>query len=306
MSSGAKVGIIVAEEKVPGVAATEGYRELLRNSVSIRPTFNSTESRELGNTAMAQGTSPGASDVGGDLVTAYRPAVLDPFFESVFGARFTGDDKKASLTLGEDRITFSIAEVFRDIVVSGLATGMQVSRVRLQCPADGDISITTTFAGLGFDTSVDGKAIKYAPQVDLKRFGYRNVTGIEANGQSLVGKACVDTFELSFDRATEAQRCLGNGTGWPGAQITRRFAPTGSVTLAWSQTSFELWRKQINRDRISFKFAIANDEYAYDLFFPSVEISGDWPSVDDDGIVRITLNLAAAYESPVITRTKLK
>lgn len=306
MSSGSKVTLLYAEEKVPGVAPTDGFKELLRTSVNIRPTFASTESKELGNTPMAQGTSPGAADVGGDIGTLFRPTVTDGFLESVFGSRFVGDDKKASLSMGEDRITFTFVEAFRDIAVSGVSSGMQVSKVRIQCPADGDIDMTHTFAGLGFDDSGENRQFKSTPQPDVKRFGYRNVIAIEADGKSLVGKACVETFEFNFDRTTEAQRCLGNGTGWPGAQIARKFAPTGTLTLAWAPDSYALWRKQINRDRIPVKVLIGNDEYTYELFFPSVEVNADWPEANDDGIVRITLNIAAAYNSPVITRTKLK
>ncbi|HCT5473547.1 TPA: hypothetical protein OT121_003422, partial [Escherichia coli] len=145
MSSGAKVISAFIRETVAGTTPASGDWSLLkRTSWGVKPTQNKSENNEIGGSRMAQGATPGTVDVGGDVGTKFRWGQHDDFLASCFGAEWSGD----SLTMGNERITFSLATYASDVGIASVVRGAQVGSWKMQIPNDGDITATVTFAGL--------------------------------------------------------------------------------------------------------------------------------------------------------------
>ncbi|EOJ5794581.1 phage tail tube protein [Escherichia coli] len=142
MSSGAKVISAFIRETVAGTTPASGDWSLLkRTSWGVKPTQNKGENNEIGGSRMAQGATPGTVDVGGDVGTKFRWGQHDDFLASCFGAEWSGD----SLTMGNERITFSLATYASDVGIASVVRGAQVGSWKMQIPNDGDITATVPF-----------------------------------------------------------------------------------------------------------------------------------------------------------------
>jgi len=255
---------------------------------------------EIGGTRMANGKTPGTTDVGGDVVCKFRYGQHDLFLASCFGSDWA-DNK---LVMGNDRIAFSVATFASDIGVASIATGCQVGTFKLEIPNDGDLQATVTLSGLGWDDKDDGTSYFSSPtDADGKlRFSFKQVTAISLNGVSGGNGFCVDTFNIQFDNNLQTQRCIGTGNGFAGANIPTTFTPSGQITLSWSKSAYEAWKKTLTGASMPFSFTIANDEGSYIFDFPSVQVDGDWPDGGNTDIVQVQLNITGSDTPPTITR----
>lgn len=178
MSSGAKVISAFIRETVAGTTPASGDWSLLkRTSWGVKPTQNKGENNEIGGSRMAQGATPGTVDVGGDVGTKFRWGQHDDFLASCFGAEWSGD----SLTMGNERITFSLATYASDVGIASVVRGAQVGSWKMQIPNDGDITATVTFAGLGWESKADDTNFIKGEPVDSAgklRYSFKAVTGI--------------------------------------------------------------------------------------------------------------------------------
>jgi hypothetical protein len=255
---------------------------------------------EIGGTRMAQGRSAGTIDVGGDVATKFRWGQHDEFLASCFGAEWVDN----VLTMGNDRIAFSVASYASDIGVSSIARGAQVGTFQLEIPNDGDITATVTFAGLGWDSKADDTSY-FANPVDNAgemRYSFKQVTNINLNGVDGGDGFCVDSFNIQFDNNLQTQRCIGTGNAFAGANIPTTFTPSGSITLSWSKEAYSAWKKTLSGETMPFSFTLANDEGSYKFDFPSVQVDGDWPDGGNTDIVQVELNITGADTPPTITR----
>ncbi len=163
MSSGAKVVAAFIRETTPGITPTAGAWNLLRrSSFGLKPTQNTNDNDEIAGDRMAQGVSRGTVDVGGDVGTRFRWNQHDDFLASCFGAEWVNN----VLTMGNGRITFSVATFASDVGIAQIARGCQVGTFQMEIPADGDITATITFAGLDWETKGDDTSYFTTP-VDL-------------------------------------------------------------------------------------------------------------------------------------------
>lgn len=301
MSSGAKVVTAFIRETTPGVTPTVGVWDLLRRaSFGLAPTQNTNDNDEIGGDRMAQGVSRGTIDVGGDVGTKFRWNQHDAFLASCFGAEWLNN----VLTMGNSRITFSVASYAEDVGIAQIARGCQVATLQIEIPNDGDITATVTFAGLDWETKGDDTSYFTSP-VDAAgalRYSFEEVTNIRLNGVDGGTGFCVDTFNIQFDNNMQTQRCIGTGSAFAGANIPTTFTPSGQVTLSWSKAAWELYKKTFTGETVPFSFTLENAEGAYTFDFPEVQISGDWPDAGSTDIVQVQLDITAANTPPTITR----
>lgn len=301
MSSGAKVQTAVIREVTPGVTPAGPWSVLTRISFGLMPTYNTEENDEIGFSRMAQGTTQTTVDVGGDIETKWRYGVLDDFMASCFGSDWVNN----KLTMGDQRITFSVASYATDIGVAGIARGAQVSTMEFDFPGDNEITVTTTLAARGWDDKGDNTSYIVNAQTEQsqRRYTFKDISGLKINGiQVGEDNACVDSFNLQFDNEVQTQRCIGNGSPYPGNIIPTRFTPSGSITIAWSKMAYNLWRAQQNNDAISLEFTVANADGGYDFLIPELEVTGDWPDGGATDIIQVELNFTARRVPPTITR----
>nr|WP_038024556.1 phage tail tube protein [Tatumella sp. UCD-D_suzukii] len=301
MSSGAKIQTAYCRETTPGTTpASPAWLLLKRVTNGLKPTQNMVENAEIGGTRMANGKTPGTTDVGGDVVCKYRYGQHDDFLASCFGNDWVDN----VLTMGNNRIAFSVASFASDIGVASIATGCQVGTFKLEIPNDGDLQATITLAGLDWNDKDDGTSYFDSPTdaAGTLRYSFKQVTAISLNGIAGGSGFCVDTFDIQFDNGLKTQRCIGTGTGFAGANIPTTFTPSGQITLSWSKSAYETWKKTLTGAAMPFSFTIANDEGSYTFDFPSVQVDGDWPDGGNTDIVQVKLNITGSDIPPTITR----
>lgn len=301
MSSGAKVSTAWKREITPGITPPGDWNVLTRVSFGLVPTYNTEENNEIGADRMAQGTAQTTVDVGGDIETKLRYGALDEFMASCFGNDWIGN----VLTMGNDRISFSIGSYASDIGVAAIARGAQVATMNFEVPNDNEITVTTTFAAIAWDDKADNTSFILNPiaEAHQRRYGFKDVTGLKINGVQLgEDNACVDSFSLQFDNAVQTQRCIGNGNPFPGAVISTTFTPSGSITLSWSKTAYQYWKAQQTGDALSFEFTLNNGDGGYVFSLPEMEVSGDWPDGGSTDIIQVELSYTGRRVPPTITR----
>ena len=301
MSSGAKVVAAFIRETTPGITPTAGAWNLLRrSSFGLKPTQNTNDNDEIAGDRMAQGVSRGTVDVGGDVGTRFRWNQHDDFLASCFGSEWVNN----VLTMGNGRITFSMATFASDVGIAQIARGCQVGTFQMEIPGDGDITATITFAGLDWETKGDDTSYFTTP-VDLAgalRYSFKEVTNIRLNGVDGGTGFCVDTFNIQFNNNMQTQRCIGTGSAFAGANIPTTFTPSGQITLSWSKAAWEVYKKTFTGETVPFSFTLENAEGAYTFDFPEVQIAGDWPDAGSTDIVQVQLDITAANTPPTITR----
>ncbi|PLU99926.1 Ig domain-containing protein [Pseudomonas plecoglossicida] len=301
MSSGAKVQLAWIKEVTPGVTPSGDWNVLTRISNGLTPTYNSEENNEIGFDRMSQGTALTTVDVGGDIETKWRYGALDEFMASCFGKNWAGN----VLTMGDDRITFSVASYATDIGLSAIARGVQVATMNFDFPGDNEVTVTMTMAARSWGDKGDNTSyiVNAQSEVSQRRFGFKNISGLKINGVQ-VGEdnACVSSFNLQFDNAVQTQRCIGNGNPFPGNIIATTFTPSGSFTISWSKMAYQLWKKQQTGDAVSLEFTIGTVDGGYNVLIPEVEVSGDWPDGGATDIIELELDYTARRIPPVITR----
>ncbi len=293
MSSGAKVISAFIRETVAGTTPASGDWSLLkRTSWGVKPTQNKGENNEIGGSRMAQGATPGTVDVGGDVGTKFRWGQHDDFLASCFGAEWSGD----SLTMGNERITFSLATYASDVGIASVVRGAQVGSWKMQIPNDGDITATVTFAGLGWESKADDTNFIKGEPVDSAgklRYSFKAVSAVSLNGVAGGNGFCIDSFDIQFDNKLQTQRCIGTGSPYAGANIPTTFTPSGTVTLSWSKAAWEIWSKTLTGETVPFSFTLSNGEGAYTFSFPKVQVSGEWPDGGNTDIIQVQLSIAA-------------
>lgn len=302
MSSGAKNRTAYVEEVTQGVTPATGWKELIRTSYGLGPTQNTAENNEISQNRMSQGTSATTVDVAGEIGQKWRfGGAIDDFLESCFGSRWTAN----TLTMGDERITYSLASFASDILVSSIARGAQVASMAFTFGTDDDITIATNITAIGWDSKVDATPYfaSATPEPNADRFSFKNFTSLTLDGVEATPEngTCISAMNLTFDNNVQTQRCINNGA-FVGNVIATTFAPTGSITIAWSAASYNLWIKQQTGSAISVGFTLENNDGSYTFLIPEMEVNGGWPDGAATDIIEVELNVSARRISPTITR----
>ena len=301
MSSGAKQISYLIPETTPGVTPTTGNWDTLRlTSNTLSPSVNTQASDEITDSRVSQGSVATSTDIQGDLVGELSYGTFDKLFEAGFYGTWTNN----VLTVGDTRRTFSIAKNFADVNVFSIFKGMHVSTFALDIPSDGKITATFTLMGLDYADG-DINTVTAVNQPTASPFMSNiNVGTVLVDGMSLEGIACVSAMTVNLDNSLQTQRCLGNGKLGPGAHIATEAAITGSITLAWSNRAWQLWKNQFTRAPIAVSFPITDSlGNKYTFNFPALEIDGDLPSGGKRDLIEVTLNYTVSKLAPTLTRT---
>ncbi|HFL2187594.1 TPA: phage tail tube protein [Pseudomonas putida] len=300
MSSGARVTSYLIPEATPGITPTTGDWDTLRlTSNTLSPTVTTQVSDEITESRISQGSVVSSADIAGDLVGEMSYGTFDKLLEAAFYGTWTGD----VLTVGDTRRTFSVAKNFNDVSVYTLFRGMHVSVFALDIPSDGKITATFTMAGLDYADGDTNTVGTISPPTATPFMSNLNVGSITVDGVSLEGSACVSALTVNLDNSLQAQRCIGNGKLGPGAQIATEAAITGTITLAWSNRAWQIWKNTFTRKTIAVALPITDSlGNRYDLSFPALEVDGDLPNGGKRDLIEVTLNYTVAKQAPTITR----
>lgn len=300
MSSGAKISSYLITEVTPGVTPVGAFDTLRLTGNTLSPTVATQASDEITDQRISQGSVATSTDIKGDLAAelSYGGA-----FDKLFEAGFYGTWASDVLTVGDTRRTFTVAKNFNDVNVYTLFKGMHVSTFALDIPSDGKITATFSLMGLDYTDGDTNTVVTIAPPTTTPFMSNINVGTLMVDGQSLEGVACVSAMSINLDNSLQTQRCLGTGKLGPGAHIATEAAITGSLTLAWSNKAWTLWKNTFTRAPISVSFPITDslgNKYTFD--FPALEIDGDLPNGGKRDLVEVTLNYTVAKIAPTLTR----
>lgn len=302
MSSGAKQTSYLIPEVTPGITPTTGSWDTLRlTSNTLSPTVNTQVSDEITESRISQGSVATSTDIQGDLVGELSFGSFDKLLEAAFYGTWTGN----VLTVGDTRHTFTVAKNFNDVGVYTLFKGMHVSTFALEVPSDGKITATFGLAGLDYADGESNTVSSVNPPTTSPFMSNINVGTLTIDGQSMDGIACVSALTVNLDNSLQAQRCIGNSKLGPGAQIATEAAITGTITMAWSKRSWQIWKNTFTRLPIAVSFPITDSlGNSYTLNFPALEVDGDLPNGGKRDLIEVSLNYTVAKVAPTITRVQ--
>lgn len=299
MSSGAKVTSYLIAEVTPGVTPTGSFDTLRLTGNTLSPKVNTQASDEITDSRLSQGSVSTSVDIQGDLTGELSYGTFDKLLSAAFYNPWVDD----VLTVGDTRQTFTVAKNYGDVNVYTLFKGMHVSMFKLDIPSDGKITTTFTLAGLDYADSGTNTVTTVNSPTATPFMSNTNVGTLLIDGESMEGIACISALSISLDNSLQVQRCLGTARLGPGAQIATEAAITGSITMAWSNQAWLLWKNQFTRASIGFLFPITDSVgNSYEIEFPAIEIDGDLPNGGKRDLLEVTLNFTVSKVSPTITR----
>ena len=302
MSSGAKVVSHAIKEVTPGVTPSTGKWDVLRlTGNTLTPTPNLEQSEEITDSRLSQGSIITSVDINGDLSAELSFGTFDELLAAGFYGKWVGD----VLTVGEERSTFSVAKGYRDVGVYALFKGAHVRTMGIEIPGEGKVTLSLGLSCMDYVDAQTPFTTTTNPASSTPFISSINVGTVQIDGQELEGQACVSGMAINIDNNLQTQRCLGSGKLGPGALIETSADISGTVTMAWSKKSWEIWKNQMTRKTIALEFPITDSEgNEYIFHFPAVEVDGDMPSGGKSDLLEVTLNYTVAKQAPTITRKK--
>ena len=194
---------------------------------------------------MAQGVSRGTVDVGGDVGTRFRWNQHDDFLASCFGSEWLNN----VLTMGNGRITFSVATFASDVGIAQIARGCRLAPSRWKSRP-----MVISLQPLRLQGWTGRRRGRYqlfhraGGFSGALRYSFKEVTNIRLNGVDGGTGFCVDTFNIQFNNNMQTQRCIGTGSAFAGANIPTTFTPSGQITLSWSKAAREVYKNVHRRN----------------------------------------------------------
>jgi len=301
MSSGAKVQTHYIAEVTPGTTPISGTWKTARlTSNTLSPTPTTEVSDEITDSRLSQGSVVTGLTIGGDLVGEMSFGTFDDWLAALFYGNWATD----VLAIGSVRKTFSVQKAFTDVGTYHLFKGVHAATGSIEIPEEGKIILTIGGQALDYEDATTSFVTGVPDAATTTPFmSSMSVGDIKVDDVSLAGSACVSAMTINIDNTVQLQRCLGSGKLGPGAIIETEAAITGTITLAWSQKAYSIWKEQIARTQFEVEFPVTDSlGNAYTFNFPKVEVDGDLPSGGKRDIIQATLNWTAVQSAPTITR----
>ncbi|MDA5045945.1 phage tail tube protein, partial [Acinetobacter baumannii] len=131
-----------------------------------------------------------------------------------------------------------------------------------------------------------------------------NVENLLINGQSIQGKACLQSLTISINNNLEAIRCIGSGKYTPEFYIEKMMDIEANASFMFSSTSAG-WIDAIKtRDVFTLTFDIKDSKGSkYSFNFPQLEVmEANHPDGGGDDIITVDINFAQVRTAPTIVR----
>ncbi|MDN8290578.1 phage tail tube protein [Acinetobacter baumannii] len=302
MSSGAKIRLYACEEAVLGTTpANPVWYTVRRVSDSLTENVTTEDSSEVVDSRFRQGAVVTEAEVTGQLEFELSLGTFDLFLNVL---AFNNWAANALSFGGGVRKSLTLVKVFEDIGQVFIYRGIQVNTGEMTIQTTGKITGNFGLVGSSFTRQQVNPVTNPIPASTRPLVSMPNVEKLLINGQSIQGKACLQTLTINFSNNLEAIRCIGSGKYTPEFYLEKMMDIGVNANFMFSATSAS-WIDAIKtRDVFTLTFDITDTKGSkYSFNFPQLEVKeANHPDGGGDDIITIDINFAQVRTSPTIVR----
>ncbi|HEE5515177.1 TPA: hypothetical protein R7O66_001238 [Acinetobacter baumannii] len=302
MSSGAKIRLYACEEAVLGTTpANPVWYTVRRVTDSLTENVTTEDSSEVVDSRFRQGAVVTEAEVTGQLEFELSLGTFDLFLNVL---AFNNWAANALSFGGGVRKSLTLVKVFEDIGQVFIYPGIQVNTGEMTIQTTGKITGNFGLVGSSFTRQQVNPVTNPIPASTRPLVSMPNVEKLLINGQSIQGKACLQTLTINFSNNLEAIRCIGSGKYTPEFYLEKMMDIGVNANFMFSATSAS-WIDAIKtRDVFTLTFDITDTKGSkYSFNFPQLEVKeANHPDGGGDDIITIDINFAQVRTSPTIVR----
>lgn len=302
MSSGAKIRLYACEEAVLGTTPANPVWYTVRCVTdSLTENVTTEDSSEVVDSRFRQGAVVTEAEVTGQLEFELSLGTFDLFLNVL---AFNNWAANALSFGGGVRKSLTLVKVFEDIGQVFIYRGIQVNTGEMTIQTTGKITGNFGLVGSSFTRQQVNPVTNPIPASTRPLVSMPNVEKLLINGQSIQGKACLQTLTINFSNNLEAIRCIGSGKYTPEFYLEKMMDIGVNANFMFSATSAS-WIDAIKtRDVFTLTFDITDTKGSkYSFNFPQLEVKeANHPDGGGDDIITIDINFAQVRTSPTIVR----
>ncbi|MGR6815324.1 phage tail tube protein [Acinetobacter baumannii] len=302
MSSGAKIRLYACEEAVLGTTpANPVWYTVRRVTDSLTENVTTEDSSEVVDSRFRQGAVVTEAEVTGQLEFELSLGTFDLFLNVL---AFNNWAANALSFGGGVRKSLTLVKVFEDIGQVFIYRGIQVNTGEMTIQTTGKITGNFGLVGSSFTRQQVNPVTNPIPASTRPLVSMPNVEKLLINGQSIQGKACLQTLTINFSNNLEAICCIGSGKYTPEFYLEKMMDIGVNANFMFSATSAS-WIDAIKtRDVFTLTFDITDTKGSkYSFNFPQLEVKeANHPDGGGDDIITIDINFAQVRTSPTIVR----
>ncbi|WP_213071105.1 phage tail tube protein, partial [Acinetobacter baumannii] len=300
--SGAKIRLYACEEAVLGTTpANPVWYTVRRVTDSLTENVTTEDSSEVVDSRFRQGAVVTEAEVTGQLEFELSLGTFDLFLNVL---AFNNWAANALSFGGGVRKSLTLVKVFEDIGQVFIYRGIQVNTGEMTIQTTGKITGNFGLVGSSFTRQQVNPVTNPIPASTRPLVSMPNVEKLLINGQSIQGKACLQTLTINFSNNLEAIRCIGSGKYTPEFYLEKMMDIGVNANFMFSATSAS-WIDAIKtRDVFTLTFDITDTKGSkYSFNFPQLEVKeANHPDGGGDDIITIDINFAQVRTSPTIVR----
>ncbi|EOW2431293.1 phage tail tube protein [Acinetobacter baumannii] len=302
MSSGAKIRLYACKEAVLGTTpANPVWYTVRRVTDSLTENVTTEDSSEVVDSRFRQGAVVTEAEVTGQLEFELSLGTFDLFLNVL---AFNNWAANALSFGGGVRKSLTLVKVFEDIGQVFIYRGIQVNTGEMTIQTTGKITGNFGLVGSSFTRQQVNPVTNPIPASTRPLVSMPNVEKLLINGQSIQGKACLQTLTINFSNNLEAIRCIGSGKYTPEFYLEKMMDIGVNANFMFSATSAS-WIDAIKtRDVFTLTFDITDTKGSkYSFNFPQLEVKeANHPDGGGDDIITVDINFAQVRTAPTIVR----
>ena len=297
-----KIRLYACEEAVLGTTpANPVWYTVRRVTDSLTENVTTEDSSEVVDSRFRQGAVVTEAEVTGQLEFELSLGTFDLFLNVL---AFNNWAANALSFGGGVRKSLTLVKVFEDIGQVFIYRGIQVNTGEMTIQTTGKITGNFGLVGSSFTRQQVNPVTNPIPASTRPLVSMPNVEKLLINGQSIQGKACLQTLTINFSNNLEAIRCIGSGKYTPEFYLEKMMDIGVNANFMFSATSAS-WIDAIKtRDVFTLTFDITDTKGSkYSFNFPQLEVKeANHPDGGGDDIITIDINFAQVRTSPTIVR----
>lgn len=302
MSSGAKIRLYYAEEETPEVLPTTPiWKTVRRVTDGLTENVTTETSASVADSRFRQGGMATEAEITGSLEVELSVGLFDDFWSAVAMNDWATDVLKFG---GDVRKTFTFVKVYSDIGQVFIYRGVRIGEASMSIATTGKITATFGLVGTEFERTTTNPVTNPLAVPDAVLVSATNVGDLKVNGETIVGKSCLQSLELAISNNLEAIRCIGSQKLTATTYLEKIVDITANTQYMFSAQSAAYLDFVKSRDTMPLEFSIEDGKgngYAFE--FPRLEVSeANHPDGGGEDTITLDVNFNHIRVSPKITR----